>query len=265
MSFGGKMIYLKYLFMNLRGILEYRLSTFLMTLAQFLMAFSWFISVSLLFRRFGGIAGWSFAEAGLCFAVTNIAFALSEGFARGFDTFSGMVIRGEFDRLLLRPRNTLVQVLGARIEITRMGKLIQGLVVLFLIIPQTGIAWDAVKILTLVFMILGGAALFTGIFMLGATVCFFTLEGLEVINIFTDGGRELASYPLPVYGRRIERFFTFIIPFGFVNYLPLMYITGRPGSHPLLSLLCPLAGFVFIFPCLLVWRIGVRHYTSSGS
>ncbi|MDR3147953.1 MAG: ABC-2 family transporter protein [Treponema sp.] len=257
------MIYLKYLSMNLRAVLEYRLSACLMALGQFVTTFSWFISIELLFRRFGSIAGWSFAEAGLCFAVTNIAFSLTECFARGFDSFSGLVIRGEFDRLLLRPRGTIVQVLGAKIEITRVGRLLQGLIVLVMMIPRTGIVWDAEKILTLILMILGGAAVFTGIFMLGATVCFFTLEGLEIVNIFTDGGRELASYPLPVYGLRVQRFFTFIIPFGCVNYLPLLYLTGRAEQR--LFTLCPLAGFVFILPCLLAWRAGVRRYTSSGS
>jgi ABC-2 type transport system permease protein len=259
------MLYFKYLAMNLRGVLEYRLSACMVALAQFLAAFSWFLSISLLFRRFGSIAGWTFAEAGLCFAVTNIAFSLSECFARGFDAFSGMVIRGDFDRVLLRPRSTLLQVLGARIEITRAGRLAQALIVLGIMIPRAGIAWSAAKVLTLLLMILGGAAVFSGVFILGATVCFFTLEGLEVINIFTDGGRELASYPLPVYGSRVRRFFTFIIPFGCVNYLPLMYLTGRAENAPLFHMLAPLAGFVFILPCLLAWRAGVRHYASSGS
>jgi ABC-2 type transport system permease protein len=257
------MIYFKYLVMNLRAVLEYRLSTALTALAQFLTAFSWFLSISLLFRRFGSLAGWSFAEAGLCFAVTTIAFSLSECFARGFDSFSQMVIQGGFDRVLLRPRNTILQVLGARTEITRIGRLLQALIVLAVVIPRTGIAWSTGKVLTLILMILGGAALFTGIFILGAAVCFFTLEGLELINIFTDGGRELASYPLPVYGRGIRRFFTFIVPFGCVNYLPLMYLTGRIGRP--LAMLAPLAGFAFILPCLAVWRAGVRRYTSSGS
>jgi ABC-2 type transport system permease protein len=120
-------------------------------------------------------------------------------------------------------------------------------------------------------MIAGGAAVFTGVFILGATVCFFTLEGLEVINIFTDGGREFASYPLPVYGKWVRRFFTFIIPYGCMNYLPLMYLTGRAASSPevssfpLLYMLTPLSGFLCIIPCVLVWKIGVRHYASTGS
>jgi ABC-2 type transport system permease protein len=258
-------IYFNYLAMNLKAVLQYRLSTWLIALGQFSVAFFGFVSIWLLFERFGSIAGWSFAEVSLCFGVTNIAFSISECFARGFDSFSGMVIRGEFDRILLRPRGTLIQVLGAKMEFTRIGKLIQGFIVLALVIPHSGIVWTPPKILTLTGMITGGAAVFIGVFILGATVCFFTLEGLEVINIFTDGGREFASYPLPVYGKWVRRFFTFIIPYGCMNYLPLMYLTGRAERFPLLYMLCPLLGFLFIVPCVLVWRIGVRCYASTGS
>ncbi|MDR1636718.1 MAG: ABC-2 family transporter protein [Treponema sp.] len=259
------MIYFNYLAMHLKAALQYRFSVWLTALGQFFVAFFGFISIWLLFERFGSIADWTFAEVGLCFGVTNIAFSLSECFARGFDSFSGMVIRGDFDRLLLRPRSTLIQVLGAGIEFTRIGKLVQGFIVLALLIPWSGIVWTPGKIVTLTGMIAGGAAVFTGVFILGATVCFFTLEGLEVINILTDGGREFASYPLPVYGKWVRRFFTFLIPYGCMNYLPLMYLTGRAERFPLLYMLSPLLGFFFIVPCVLVWRRGVRHYASTGS
>jgi ABC-2 type transport system permease protein len=259
------MIYFKYLAMNLKMVLEYRLSAWLVALGQLLTTLFYFLSIALLFMRFDNILGWTFAEVSICFAVTSIAFAFAECFARGFDSFSGMVIRGEFDRVLLRPRNSLIQVLGSKTEVTRLGRVIITLCILFMVIPKSGVIWSASKVLTLIFMILGGAAVFSGIFILGAVVCFFTLEGLEVINIFTDGGRELASYPLPIYGKWIRRLFTFIIPLGCVNYLPLMYITGRAEAHPWLYMLSPLLGFIFLVPCVFVWKLGVRHYTSSGS
>jgi len=259
------MIYFKYLAMNVKAILEYRLSAWLVAAGQILTGFFSFLGLSLLFSRFGSLAGWSFAEAALCFGVTYTAFAISETFARGFDIFSRMIIQGEFDRVLLRPRSTLIQVLGAKTDITRISRVLFGIVIICAIIPRADIAWNLSKIITLVLMILGGSAVFTGVFILGATVCFFTLEGLEVINIFTDGGRELASYPLPVYGKWVTRFFTFIIPFGCMNYLPLLYLTGRAERWPVLYMFMPLLGFAFILPCVLVWRLGVRHYSSAGS
>ena len=263
-----RFIYFRYLAMNFKAVFEYRLSTWLVAAGQTFTTIFYFLGFSLLFRRFGNLAGWSYAEAALCFAVTTAAFSISETFARGFDAFSRMVIQGEFDRILLRPRNTIIQVLGGKTDVTRLGRVILALGILIMVIPRTGISWDPSKVITLVMMILGGASVFTGVFILGATVCFFTLEGLEVINIFTDGGKELASYPLPVYGKWITRFFTFIIPFGCMNYLPLLYLTGRaetwPGA-PWLYMLIPLAGFVFILPCIAVWRAGMRHYSSAGS
>jgi ABC-2 type transport system permease protein len=50
-----------------------------------------------------------------------------------------------------------------------------------------------------------------------------------------------------------------------MNYLPLMYLTGRAERFPLLYMFSPLLGFLFIVPCILVWRLGVRHYASTGS
>ena len=259
------MIYLKYLSMNVRSILEYRLSSWLIMTAQLLGTYFSFISLEFMFRRFGNLAGWTFAEAALCFGVTYTAFAISETFARGFDTFSRLVIQGEFDRVLLRPQNTIIQVLGSRTDITRLSRMIFGIIIICAVVQRTEFVWDISRVITLVLMVLGGAAVFTGVFILGATVCFFTLDGLEIVNIFTDGGRELASYPLPVYGRWITRFFTFIIPYGCMNYLPLLYLTGRADRWPYFYMLMPLLGFLFILPCVLVWRFGVRHYTSSGS
>jgi ABC-2 type transport system permease protein len=62
----------------------------------------------------------------------------------------------------------------------------------------------------------------------------------------------------------MRRFFTLVIPFGCMNYLPLMFVTGR-AAHPYLYMLTPLLGFVFLIPCAVLRSAGIRRYTSSGS
>jgi ABC-2 type transport system permease protein len=114
-------------------------------------------------------------------------------------------------------------------------------------------------------MIMSGVVIFTGIFILAASISFWTVQGLEIANIFTDGGREMTQYPLNIYQTWVKRFFTFVIPFGCVNYIPLLYILGRLGGGSPLYAFTPLTGFLFLIPCLVVWRIGVRHYRSTGS
>ncbi len=245
--------------------MQYRTSFWLLTIGQFLVPLSLFAGLYFLFERFGQIKGWDFYEVALCFAVIHMAFAISECFARGFDAFSSLVHNGDFDRVLVRPRSTIVQVLGSKFEFTRFGRLLQSVLVLVWALNNLAIEWSVIKAITLCLMIISGVSIFAGLFILAATLCFWTIQGLEVVNIFTDGGREMAQYPLNIYQKWVTRFFTFVIPFGTVNYLPLMYILGKSEGNDLLYMLTPVAGIVFLLPCLLVWHIGVRHYRSTGS
>jgi ABC-2 type transport system permease protein len=105
--------------------------------------------------------------------------------------------------------------------------------------------------------------IFTGIFILAATMCFWTIQGLEVANIFTDGGREMAQYPLNIYQKWVPVFFTFIIPFGCVNYLPLLYILDKvngPIIFYMLTSTCWLAFFLPLSACLASWCSALSVY-----
>ncbi|PYI51783.1 ABC transporter permease [Paenibacillus flagellatus] len=259
-------LYFRYLLILFKSQMQYRTSFWLLSFGQFFIPFSVFAGLYFLFDRFGQIKGWSFYEVALSFGVIHMAFAISECFARGFDAFSSLVAAGDFDRLLVRPRSTVVQVLGSKFEFTRIGRLGQSLIVLVWAVTSLPVEWTVWKAFTLLLMVASGVFIFTGIFMLAATLCFWTIQGLEVANIFTDGGREMAQYPLNIYQKWVSRFFTFVIPFGCVNYLPLLYLLDKTeGGSPVGYMLAPLAGIAFIVPCLLVWHIGVRHYRSTGS
>jgi ABC-2 type transport system permease protein len=258
-------LFFRYLQILFKSQMQYRASFWMLTAGQFLVPLSMFAGMYFLFERFGEIRGWTFPEAALCFAVIHLSFSLSECFARGFDAFSGLIVSGDFDRLLVRPRSTVLQVLGSKFEFTRIGRLTQAFAVLVWAVGALPLAWNVWKIATLLLMIAAGVLIFTGIFMLAATLCFWTVQGLEVANIFTDGGREMAQYPLNIYERWVTRFFTFVVPFGCVNYYPLLYLLDKQEGNDALHMLAPLAGCAFIIPCLIVWRIGVRHYRSTGS
>lgn len=178
--------------------------------------------------------------------------------------FSQLVSQGEFDRVLVRPRNTVLQVLGARFEFSRIGRFVLSLTILVVALIRLDLQMNLWRGLTLLLMVVCGALIFAGIFMLAATLCFWTIQGIEVANIFTDGGREMAQYPLNIYPKGFMWFFTFVIPFGTVNYLPLRWLLGRSGSQAWHAV-TPLLGLLFLIPCVLLWRYGVKKYQSAGS
>lgn len=255
-------LYMKYFSIHLKSTMQYKTSFFLATTGQFLVSFNVFLGALFMFQRFKEVQGFTFNEILLCSGIVLLQFSLAEMVARGFDNFSTIIGNGEFDRIMVRPRNEILQVLGSRVEFSRIGRVIQGVAMAAYGIVKCDVSWDPTKVLTVVFMIIGGTILFAGLFLIYASLCFFTLEGLEFMNIFTDGAREHGKYPIGIYGKRMLQICTFIIPYALVQYYPLLYLLGK-GSMWYMFL--PLLASLFIIPCYLFWRVGVAHYKSTGS
>ena len=112
-------------------------------------------------------------------------------------------------------------------------------------------------------MILSSITIFFGIFVLTASYCFITVQGLEVKNVFTDGGKYLAEYPISIYKKGMIFIFTFIIPYAFINYYPLLFILGK--NNNILFAFSPILVFIYLIPCLIIFNIGLKRYSSAGS
>ena len=229
------------------------------------MPFTLFFGIYLLFERFGNIKGWTMYEVFMCFAIVGTCFSIATCVARGFDVFENMIKNAEFDRILVRPRGTVLQILGSNFDLKRTGHLLQSVIVLIIAITYADIKWDIIRIIMIMNMLLGGCLIFSGVYMLQAAAAFWTIETLEAANILTHGVKEHASYPLDVYPKWITIIFTFIIPFGTINYLPLQYLLGKIDGPGLFYAVLPLLGGSFILPGIFAWRAGVRRYSSAGS
>lgn len=256
-------LYLKYVQINVQSMMQYKTSFFFTALGQFLFSFNALVGIWAMFQRFPTVAGFTFEEVLFCFAVVLLQFSTAEMVGRGFDNFSATVRNGEFDRILVRPQHEILQVLGSKFDLTRIGRILQALAVFVYAVGQSEISWNFSRILTLCFMMAGGVAVFFGLFVIYAAICFFTLDGLEFMNIFTDGAREFGKYPLGVYGKKALLFSTFVIPYALVQYYPFLYLTGRRTEAYLIVL--PLLALLFPIPAFAAFRYGVRKYTSSGS
>lgn len=250
---------------SLRSQLQYRASFLLLTLGTALSILIEYLGIWAMFDRFGSLSGWTLADAGVFLGMGNIAFALSEMFMRAFDIFGRQVRTGSFDRILLRPRSTMLQMLGAECQLMRIGRLLQGAAILVISLRMLGVSWGPDRWLLLALSIGGGALLFSSIVVLQATSCFWTVESLEVWNTFTYGGVTMAQYPLDIYQRPLRWFFTYVLPLAAMNYWPCAYLLGRFYVPVWLSWLSPLVGVAFFVASCFAWRFGVRHYRSTGS
>lgn len=256
-------LYWDFIAMNLKSQMQYKLSFFLTTVGQFITAFTSFFGLYFIFSKVNAIDDFTNGQVFMCFAVVMMAFSIGEMIGGGFTVFTMMMGNGEFDRILVRPRNTILQILMPHMDFSRLGLLVQAIIVLCYAIPISGITWTWQKALTLCLMILCGSALFFGLFLLKAACSFFTVESPEFMNILTYGARQFGRYPFSVYGDGVLKFLTYVIPLALFQYYPLLYLLDRK-QNPIIIIL-PVISLLFLIPCYAVFRFGMSRYKSTGS
>jgi ABC-2 type transport system permease protein len=249
--------------MHLKSQMQYKASFFLTALGKFLVSFTALIGLYFMFARFKEVEGFTYHQVLLCFATMLFTSSLAECLGHGFGVFPQMLGNGEFDRVLVRPMGEIFQVLALKMDFTRVGRILQAVVVLGYAMSASEVTWTPDKILTLFVMISCGTLIFFGLFLIYAALTFFTIEGLEFMNILTYGSQEFGRYPFSVYGRRVLRFFTYVVPLALFQYYPFLYLIGREESQ--FYMLTPLLGLLFLVPCCVFWRFGVSRYKSTGS
>jgi ABC-2 type transport system permease protein len=263
-------LYFHYVSISFRAQMQYKVSFLLQTVGHLLVTAIEFFGIWALFGRFEQIGVWSLPEVALFYGLVNSAFACADALGRGFDQFGKVVKNGDFDRLLLRPRHTVLQLLGTEVTLKRMGRLIQGLVVISWSLSTLQIPLTLPMLWLLGTAFLGSVALFIGIVIFQATLTFWTIESLEIMNILTYGGVETAQYPFSIYRQWFQRFFTFLVPLACVSYFPLLAVLNKTSiasfSAPVwVCYLSPTAGLLFLWLALQLWKVGERYYCSTGS
>lgn len=263
-------IYRRLISILIRSQLQYRLAFLMETTSTMLMLFLYFVSIALVMQRFGSIGGWTVGEIAFLIGMVEIAFGSMDLIFSGFDPqrFGQSVRVGTFDQILLRPVNVTIQVLGSEFQVRRIGRIIQGMAVLGIAIWLTGIDWTVGKIIYLPLVIASLVCFFGGLFVIGATISFWTIDSVEAMNILTYGGNEMASYPAHIYPNWLRRFFTYVVPAAFLNYYPALYFLDKadPLGLPYFArFMAPVAGVGVLAIALLFWRFGQKHYQSTGS
>ncbi len=261
-------LYRRLLAAQLRSEMQYRASFVAELIGNLFVTGLDFALVAILLLRFNAIGGWTLPEVVFLYGTSAVSFSLAELLVGAFDNFETWVVRGEFDRVLLRPLPVVFQMLTGAFAARRIGRLTQGLIALGLAFHLLQPAWPPGHWLFFAVTLAGGALFFIAIFVLGATLAFWSPQTHEVANIFTYGGQFMTSYPMHIYEAWLRSLFTFVIPMAFINYYPALFLLGKPdpvGLPDWTPFLSPFIAAAVFSVALAAWRVGVRHYQSTGS
>lgn len=256
-------LYFKHFKIHLLSQLEYKSSFIISFIAQIFVYFTYYFMIIALFQQFNNIDGFNIYEILLCFGIINFGYSINETFFKGVDRFENLIINGTLDRLLLRPNDILIQVMCNEVDLVKISRILQSFIILIISLFKLDIVWNVSKIILLILMLFGSIIIFLGIFILMASYCFMTIQGLEVKNLFTDGGRHVAQYPISIFSKSFKFIFTFIIPYAFVNYYPLLYFLDKTDN--IFYYFSPLLTIIYLIPCIYCFKLGLKRYNSVGS
>ncbi len=253
----------RYLSLHLKKSLEYKSSFILTSISQAIYMIAELYAVYALFIKFNLLDTFNKYELLLGFSTVWLGYSICELFGRGFDEFSKIIVNGKFDILLIRPRSIYMQVFGEEICYEKSSRVLMSLFIYIYSASKVITNLTILKVLLLILMVLGCVVIIISLFILAASVCFKTIQGIEIINILTNGSKQVSEYPIGIYRKPIRLFFTIIIPIALVNYYPIDYLSGRTTN--IIYLLYPCFTFILFLVSTLIFKLGVKKYCSTGS
>jgi ABC-2 type transport system permease protein len=252
----------------IRSAMIYRASFLMLVTGQFVVTSLDFVVIFIMFSHVRELGGFDLAEVAFLYATSGVAIGLADLLLGNAERVGRQIRTGEFDVALIRPVPAFVHVAADNFGIHRLGRLFQASLVLAWSLVALDLDWTWDRVLLVPVMLACGAAIFGAIFTLGGAFQFVAGDASEVANAFTYGGNLLTQYPPTIFARGLVLTATFVIPLGFVNWLPAMHVLGHPdplGLPTWLHFASPLAAVLLCAVAALAWRAGVRSYRSTGS
>jgi ABC-2 type transport system permease protein len=260
--------YAQYWRINLLTMLEYR--------ANFLMWFAFTIvyhgvalaALYVTMQQFPSMNGWDVRQMFFLYALWMCGHELHNALFFSVVSVPEFVREGRFDRFLVRPLDTLFQVITVP-QMTVPDGLVLAIVTLCFATAAAHVHVDLFFLAFVPLVALGGALIDLGISLVVATISFWFVRVDTLRWVIMSLEQDFTRYPISIYQRGVRVVLAFVFPFAFMNYFPATFLLHKTetGLHlsPAVGLLTPVVGIVWLIVSYGFWQFGLRHYQGTGS
>lgn len=255
-------IYRTFFLSSLSREMEFR-ANFIAKIFQNLMWLTFFVLILLvLFRNTKSIAGWnqgdSFILASTCFVMN----AVTGGFFFSLMDIPTQVRQGTLDFVVTKPVDSQLWVSTRRFNFDQVGSLVAGFGMLAIGVSQSGLHPGPVQWLAYFLLLLSSCALFYcfNLFLMTTGIWLVRVENLWVLG---ESVMQVARYPMDIYQGSVQRFFTFLLPLGFIATVPARQLVK--AFDPAMVGLGVLWAVAALFLTRKFWQFAMQHYSSASS
>ena len=248
----------------LKKLMEYKVD-FIVGAVGFLLSQALeILFIGIIFSQIPDLAGWTFNQILFIYGFSLIPKAIDHMFFDNLWMVGYHIVRkGEFDKYLTRPINSLFYVTVEKFQIDAFGELIMGIILITYSLIQIGadIVWY--RVLVLLLLVPFAVLIYTAIKIITSAISFWTKQSGHITHMFYMSS-DFSKYPVTIYNNFIKVVITFIIPFAFTAYYPASYfLRGENGLFCVLGTI--LVSSLLFVVSILVWNRGIKKYESAGS
>lgn len=261
-------LFFAYAKIGLKTRWQYKLDTIVTSLAVFVREAAGLVAMYLALLQFDNINGWHIDELLFLFSLIFITYAIFIVFFMALRDFSDWIKHGDFDRVMLRPRGLLTQLLLCGSDwMAAFGHGSLGIVLFLLSAGRVGIVWNGTMVLYYLVMILSGVLIQGALFLIFSSIAIYVVETQSIKGLYWNM-RSFAIYPISIYNKVIQTILIFVVPFAFVNYFPAQFFLRKPdmAAYPTWFMyLSPVVGVGLWLIAYAFWRFSLRYYKSTGN
>lgn len=249
---------------ELKRMLEYKADFIIGIIGFFMIQVSNLLFLWIIFSQVPQLMGWSVGEVVFIYGFSLIPKGLDHLLFDNLWAIGHFIVRkGDFDKYLTRPMNTLFHVMVEKFQVEALGELIMGAALVSVTLPQLAVQWSALKIVLGILVIPFAALIYTGVKTITASIAFWSKRSGNIIYTFYMVS-DFAKYPATIYNRVVRDIITYIIPFAFTSYFPAVYLLR--DENPLFCIgMTAVIAVILMGLGVLVWHRGIRAYESAGS
>lgn len=252
---------------NLRGQADFRVDFVASILDGALWQTSAVVFASVLLARFSSIGAWSSAAVLLLASMRLTSHGLVSLVFGRIQYISVIVQEGRIDSFLTRPMSVYRQIQYWRFSANAFGDLAVAVTMLVVAIRVFELPWTPWRVALLVGGIIGGMLMEAAITNVLAGMTLIWPFAASWSYRFADLLQTAGNYPLTILPWAAQLALTYLLPLGFIAYLPAAAITGHPDAAGVPSVLVyasPLAGVVAYVLSRPAWAFCLSRYQGAN-
>ena len=248
----------------LKKLMEYKVDFLLGAFGLLLAQVMQLLFLGIIFSRIPALNGWSFDEILFIYGFALIAKSLDHLFTDNLWMVGYRIVRkGDFDKYLTRPINTLYHVIAENFCVDAFGEIASCILLLAYSIPRLHLAFHWYTIPLVLVVVVFATLIYTSLKIMTAAISFWTKASGHITHMLYMTN-DFSKYPVSIYNKAVQTIITYVLPFAFTAYYPASYFLT--GENPLFCIGgTVIAGTVLFMLALFVWNRGLHAYESAGS